>query len=252
MGLRVKICGITKPEQGQAIAQLGATALGFICTQSSPRYVSSAQIAAIVSTLPRDRATDQPLCDRIGVFVNASLEVIGQTVAIGNLSGVQLHGSEPPEFCNQLRQQLPTVEIIKALRIRSESDLSQVNAYTAWVNTLLLDAYDPRLPGGTGKTLDWRSLQQFEPSCPWFLAGGLTPDNVLEALRQATPHGVDLSSGVEHAPGDKNLQQVARLFAQLQMYDGCSSQRSAVSPEASKASTSFERSIHSNSINPTF
>ena len=216
MGLRVKICGITKPEQGQAIAQLGATALGFICAQSSPRYVSPAQIAAIVSTLPCDRATNEPLCDRIGVFVNASLEALCQTVAIGNLSGVQLHGSETPEFCDQLRQRLPSVEIIKALRIRSESDLSQVDAYTAWVNTLLLDAYDPKLPGGTGKTLDWRSLQQFEPSCPWFLAGGLTPDNVLEALRQATPHGVDLSSGVEYSPGDKNLPEVARLLSQLQ------------------------------------
>ncbi|XHX79359.1 MAG: phosphoribosylanthranilate isomerase [Stenomitos frigidus ULC029] len=216
MGLRVKICGITKPEQGQAIAQLGATALGFICAQSSPRYVSPAQIAAIVSTLPCDRATKEPLCDRIGVFVNASLEVIGETVAIGNLSGVQLHGSETPEFCDRLRQQLPNVEMIKALRIRSESDLSQVNAYTAWVNTLLLDAYDPSLPGGTGKTLDWRSLQQFEPSCPWFLAGGLTPDNVLEALQETKPHGVDLSSGVEYSPGDKNLSEVARLLSQLQ------------------------------------
>ena len=216
MGLRVKICGITKPEQGQAIAQLGATALGFICAQSSPRYVSPGQIAAIIATLPLDPATGEPLCDRIGVFVNASVEALCETVAIGNLSGVQLHGSETPEFCDRLRQRLPSVEIIKALRIRSESDLSQVEAYTAWVNTLLLDAYDPRLPGGTGKTLDWRSLQQFKPSCPWFLAGGLTPDNVLEALRQATPHGVDLSSGVEHSPGDKNLAEVARLLSQLQ------------------------------------
>lgn len=218
MGLRVKICGITKPEQGHAIAQLGATALGFICAQSSPRYVSPAQIAAIVATLPLDPA-GEPQCDRIGVFVNASLEDICQTVAISNLNGVQLHGTEAPEFCDRLRQRLSTVEIIKALRIRSGSDLNQVDVYAAWVDTLLLDAYDPKLAGGTGKTLDWRSLQQFQPPCPWFLAGGLTPANILTALRQTKPHGIDLSSGVEHAPGDKNLNEVARLFAQLQAYD---------------------------------
>lgn len=219
MGLRVKICGITQPEQGQTIAQLGATALGFICAQSSPRYVSPVQIAAIVAALPLDPATGEPLCDRIGVFVNASLEAICQTVAIGNLNGVQLHGTEAPTFCDRLRQRLPSIELIKALRIRASTDLSQVDAYTAWVDTLLLDAYDPNLAGGTGKTLDWRSLQPFQPSCPWFLAGGLTPANVLTALQQTKPHGIDLSSGVEHAPGAKDLAKVAHLFNQLQRRD---------------------------------
>ncbi len=215
MGLRVKICGITKPEQGRAIVQLGASALGFICAQSSPRYVSPAQIAAIVAALPAT-ATGEPLSDRIGVFVNASLEVIGHTVAIGRLNGVQLHGNESPEFCHQLRQALPGIEIMKAFRIQSVEALEQIHVYSTGVDTILLDAYDPRLSGGTGKTLDWRSLQQFQPSCPWFLAGGLTPDNVLDALRQTTPHGIDLSSGVEHAPGDKKLSEVTRLFSQLE------------------------------------
>ncbi|MBW4583057.1 MAG: phosphoribosylanthranilate isomerase [Tildeniella nuda ZEHNDER 1965/U140] len=215
MELRVKICGITKPEQGRSIVQLGATALGFICAPASPRYVSPEQIATIVSALPL-AVTGEPISDRIGVFVNANLEDICQTVAIGQLNGVQLHGEESTEFCARLRQRLPAIEIIKALRIRSESDLSQVDAYTEWVDALLLDAYDPKLAGGTGKTLDWRSLQKFQPGCPWFLAGGLTPANVLTALRQTKPHGIDLSSGVEHAPGDKDLQQVAQLFKQLQ------------------------------------
>ena len=216
MGLRVKICGITKPEQGRAIAQLGATALGFICAPASPRYVSPAQIAAIVNVLPIG-ANGHPLSDRIGVFVNASLEEICQTVAIGQLNGVQLHGHESPEFCDQLRQKLPAIELIKALRIPTADALSQVDAYAGQVDTLLLDAYDPTLPGGTGKTLDWSTLQHFQPACSWFLAGGLTPDNVLEALHQAQPHGIDLSSGVEHTPGDKNLLEVARLFRQLEV-----------------------------------
>lgn len=228
MRLRVKICGIIKPEQGRSIVQLGATALGFICAPASPRYVSPEQIAAIVTALPL-AVTGEPMSDRIGVFVNASLEVIVQTVAIGRLNGVQLHGDESTEFCDRLRQRLPTIELIKALRIHTADALMQANTYAAWVDTLLLDAYDPKLPGGTGKTLDWSSLQQFQPPCPWFLAGGLTPTNVLTALRQTKPHGIDLSSGVEHAPGDKDLHQVARLFAQLQRHDA--QRRSAVSHE---------------------
>ena len=215
MALRIKICGITKPAQGHAIAQLGATALGFICAPASSRYVSPDQIAAIVTALPV-AASGRPTSDRIGVFVNASLEVIDQTVAIGQLTGVQLHGDESVAFCDRLRQRLPAIEIIKALRIPTAEALLQATDYAAWVDTLLLDAYDPTLPGGTGKTLDWSSLQGFQPVCPWLLAGGLTPDNILEALRQAQPHGIDLSSGVEHAPGDKNLLEVARLFKQLE------------------------------------
>ncbi|PSB34654.1 phosphoribosylanthranilate isomerase [Stenomitos frigidus] len=215
MGLRVKICGITKPEQGRTIAQLGATALGFICAPASPRHASPDQIAAIVTALPL-AASGVPCVDRIGVFVNASLEVICQTVAIGQLNGVQLHGDESAEFCDRLRQRLPAIELIKALRISTAEALLQANAYAAWVDTLLLDAYDPKLPGGTGKTLDWSSLSQFRPACPWFLAGGLTPDNILDALCQTQPHGIDLSSGVEYAPGDKNLLEVTRLFSQLE------------------------------------
>jgi phosphoribosylanthranilate isomerase len=220
MGLRVKICGITKPEQGQAIAQLGATALGFICVPKTPRYVTPEQIAAIVAELPifgetGQREIGQPICDRIGVFVDEDLAVICQTVAVGNLTGVQLHGSETPEFCDRLRAALPSIEILKALRIRSTEALALAQHYQTHVDTLLLDAYHPSLAGGTGNTLDWRSLQTFQPQCPWLLAGGLTPDNILTALSQLHPSGIDLSSGVEQSPGNKNLEQVARLFAQL-------------------------------------
>jgi phosphoribosylanthranilate isomerase len=153
--------------------------------------------------------------DRIGVFVNTSWDKICQTVAAAGLTGVQLHGDESPEFCHQLRSFLPNVEIIKALRVRSLQELAQAAVYTRRVDMLLLDAYHPQQLGGTGKTLDWVALQQFQPSSPWLLAGGLTPDNVLEALNQVHPNGIDLSSGVERAPGDKDLTKVAQLFKQL-------------------------------------
>jgi phosphoribosylanthranilate isomerase len=206
--MRVKICGITQPEQGRAIAYAGATALGFICVPSSPRYVSIAQIRAVITQLPEN-------IDNIGVFANSTVNEITQTVTDSGLTGVQLHGDESTEFCYELRQSLPDVEIIKAFRIRTLEDFDKAATYTTIVNTLLLDAYHPQQLGGTGKTLDWNMLQQFSPTCPWFLAGGLTPDNIVEALNQVKPSGIDLSSGVERAPGDKDLDKVAQLFARL-------------------------------------
>jgi phosphoribosylanthranilate isomerase len=213
--MRVKICGITNPDQGYAIAQLGATALGFICARQSPRYVPPDQIRAIATSLLLHPISGDPI-DRIGVFVDASLQEIDQVVAIGKLNAVQLHGHESPQFCQQLRTALPQVEIIKAFRIRDSAALEQTIHYQGWVDTFLLDAYHPALLGGTGKTLNWSTLHAFQPGCPWFLAGGITPDNVLQALEQTHPHGIDLSSGVEHSPGNKDLAKVAQLFQQLQ------------------------------------
>ncbi|MDZ7965112.1 MAG: phosphoribosylanthranilate isomerase [Nostoc sp. DedSLP03] len=206
--MRVKICGITQPQQSIAIASLGATALGFICVPNSPRYVTTSQIRAAVAELPAN-------IDKIGVFANLSIAEISQIVADSGLTGVQLHGDESPNFCYQLRQALPNVEIIKALRIRSLEHLDTTADYTKFVDTLLLDAYHPQQLGGTGKTLDWTMLEQFSPSCPWFLAGGLTADNIMEALNQVNPSGIDLSSGVERTPGDKDLDKVALLFHSL-------------------------------------
>ena len=206
--MRVKICGITKPIQGKTIASLGATALGFICVRASPRYVTPEQIKAVIDELPEQ-------IDKIGVFANSSKEEIAQTVAESGLTGVQLHGDESIEFCQNLRESLPKVEIIKALRIKNTDDFTKAKTYTKYVDTLLLDAYHPQQLGGTGKTLNWDTLQQFDPDCPWFLAGGLTPQNVSEALEKVKPSGIDLSSGVETSPGDKDLDKVKDLFEKL-------------------------------------
>ena len=206
--MRVKICGITQPQQSIAIASLGATALGFICVPTSPRYVTVSQIRAAVAELPAN-------IDTIGVFANTSIPEIRQIVVDSGLTGVQLHGDESPDFCYQLRQSLSNIEILKALRIRSLEHLDTAANYTKYVDTLLLDAYHPQQLGGTGKTLDWTMLEQFSPSCPWFLAGGLTADNIVEALSQVNPSGVDLSSGVERSPGNKDLDKVAKLFEKL-------------------------------------
>lgn len=216
--MRVKICGITQPEQGQAIAQLGVSALGFICVPQSPRYVTAEQIQAIVKALPVDPA--HPI-DRVGVFVDATVAEIQRVVAIGNLNGVQLHGNESPQFCQQLRAAIPEVTLIKAFRVRDQTTLAQTTAYQSVIDTLLLDAYDPKALhpgqyGGTGHAIAWQMLQQFCPDCPWLLAGGITPDNLQEALGQIQPDGIDVSSGVERAPGDKDLAKVTALITELQ------------------------------------
>ncbi|USR93225.1 phosphoribosylanthranilate isomerase [Phormidium yuhuli AB48] len=205
--MRIKICGITQASQGRAIVQAGATALGFISVKASPRYISPKEIARI--------SQDLPPCDRIGVVANASREEIVELARQAPLTGIQLHGNESPEFCQTLRQQLPGLELIKALRIRQTSDLEQSDRYQAVVDSLLLDAYHPQQLGGTGQTLDWQALRSFEPAIPWFLAGGLTPDNITQALTQLHPQGIDLSSGVERSPGDKDLDKVHALFQHL-------------------------------------
>lgn len=206
--MRVKICGITKPEQAIAIAELGATALGFICVPQSPRYIATEQIREIIAQLPAN-------IDKIGVFVGTAPDEIHSIVTHSGLTGVQLHGEESPAFCQQIRSLLPQVEVIKALRLKSHQALDMAEIYFAHVDTLLLDAYHPQQLGGTGKTLNWTELQQFEPPINWLLAGGLTADNILDALAQLHPQGIDLSSGVERAPGDKDLDKVAQLLQQL-------------------------------------
>ncbi|MBD2103339.1 phosphoribosylanthranilate isomerase [Leptolyngbya sp. FACHB-261] len=216
--MRVKICGITRPEQGVAIARCGANSLGFICVSSSPRAVTPAQIRTVTdqlwSQLP---AAEVP--DRLGVFADASLSQIQDTVLAGGLNGVQLHSQEPPEFCAALRAAFrklnQDVDIVKALRIRTAADLAQAALYADQVDALLLDAYDPVQLGGTGHTLDWTALRDFRPGCAWILAGGLNASNISRALMLLDPDGIDLSSGVERAPGDKDLAQVAQFFEVL-------------------------------------
>lgn len=208
--MRIKICGITRLDQGQTIASLGATALGFICVPASPRYISPEKIRAIASHLP-DRV------DRIGVFANATFENIWETVTTAGLTGVQLHGDESPVFCHHLREAMANCELIKAIRVKTPENLALAATFTPHVDALLLDTYHRQQLGGTGITLDWQTLRNFHPDKPWFLAGGLNPNNIINALSLLHPNGIDLSSGVERSPGDKDLAKVAQLFDKLKL-----------------------------------
>ncbi|WP_162328507.1 phosphoribosylanthranilate isomerase [Synechocystis sp. CACIAM 05] len=210
MAMEVKICGLRHPVQAQAIAALGFTTLGFICVEASPRYVSPREIELVLQSL-----TAHDKLSTIGVFANVSLPKLREFLAQTSLNGIQLHGDESPDFCGQVKQAFPQHRLIKALRLRRSADLERAEAYYNAVDVLLLDAYHPEQLGGTGQTLPWQKLQQFRPPLPWWLAGGLTPSNVQEALNLLQPDGIDLSSGVEQGPADKDLAKVAQLRAQL-------------------------------------
>ncbi|MEN9252983.1 MAG: phosphoribosylanthranilate isomerase [Thermostichales cyanobacterium BF4_bins_65] len=202
----LKICGLTQGAQALKIAEMGASALGVIAVPQSPRYCSPEQILHINQCL-QAAGVGIPL---VAVMMDPAWELL--EVLLGRVGGVQLHGQESPQLCEQIRSRYPEVLLIKALRPRTEADLAAAAAYAPWVDYVLIDAYHPHLAGGTGQTGNWQLLTSWDPPCPWLLAGGLNARTLPQALAQVRPDGVDLSSGVEDAPGIKNLQRVAEIM----------------------------------------
>ncbi len=206
--MRLKICGITKIEQAIDIVNLGVDTLGFICVLESPRYISPIQIKTIIQQLPEEIST-------VGVFVNEEIDKIVEIVTQTNLTAIQLHGDETVDYCQQLTTLLPKTEIIKAFRYQNRESLQQLNSYLPVIDTILLDAYQVGVYGGTGKQLNWQDLTDFRPQRPWLLAGGLKPDNVAKALNTVPCDGLDLSSGVEINAGNKDILKIEQLCQTL-------------------------------------
>ena len=195
--MKVKICGITRLEDALEAARLGADALGFNFWPGSKRYVAPADARAIVRRLP-------PFVTAVGVFVDAPREEILRAVAASGVQVAQLHGDEPPELCASL-----PLPVVKALRIANAHALAALAAYE--VSGFLLDAPSAGY-GGSGKTFDWSLATEAAAVVPVMLAGGLTPENVAEAIRAVRPWGVDVASGVERAPGVKDLAKLRRFI----------------------------------------
>lgn len=195
---RVKICGMTNIADAQHAAVCGADALGFVFYPGSPRFVDPDQARRIIAELP-------PLISTVGLFVNETPARIRETVEFCGLDTVQLHGEEEPAQCDY-----PPCRVIKALRMQDGMDGAVFNSYQ--VSALLLDAYVPDKFGGTGKRCDWDKAAEIAASHRIILAGGLTPDNVAEAVCKVHPYGVDVSSGVEKQPGQKNPEKVAMFI----------------------------------------
>ena len=196
---RIKICGITRVEDALAAADAGADAIGLVFYAPSPRAVDAAQAAAIVAALP-------PFVSAVGLFVNAGESEIGDTIARVPLDLLQFHGDEAPEFCGRFGH-----PFLKAVSVRPGVDLLEYARLFTAARGLLLDAFVPGTRGGTGATFDW-GLIPSDLSLPVVLSGGLTPDNVGEAVRRVRPWAVDVSSGVEARPGIKDPAKIAAFI----------------------------------------
>ncbi|MBI2874393.1 MAG: phosphoribosylanthranilate isomerase [Firmicutes bacterium] len=193
---RVKVCGIRSPEEGRAVARLGADAVGLVFHPGSSRFVSPEQAYEISSRIP-------PFVARVGIFVDEDPETVAVLVHQVGLDAVQLHGSEPPAVCEVLSRE---TRVIKAFRIREKSDLAGIETYR--VSAYLLDSRVEGLPGGTGRTFPWGvAVEAAGRFRPLILSGGLNPENVGEAVRQVRPYAVDVSTGVESG-GRKDLAKV--------------------------------------------
>ncbi len=206
MATAVKICGITRAEDAQAAARLGAHALGFVFYAQSPRHVEIARAAELVKALP-------PFVTSVGLFVNPVVRDVESVLERVPLDLLQFHGDEPPGFCAQFR--LP---YIKALRVRAGLDLLQYAQDYGAARGLLLDAYVADAHGGTGTTFDWSLIPRRLP-LPVILSGGLHPENVAAAIRRVAPWAVDVSSGVEAGPGIKDPRKIAGFMKEVRSAD---------------------------------
>ena len=196
---RIKICGLTRPEEVEWVARGGADALGLVFHPASPRHVSIEQARSLLHRIP-------PFLTAVGLFVDAPAALIEAVLQQVPLQLLQFHGAETPAQCDQW--QMP---YIKVVRMRPGTDLVQYATDYPRAQALLVDAWVEGVPGGTGTVFDWHQLPQQLP-LPLILSGGLNPENVAQAMRLAHPWAVDVSSGVERQPGCKDPQKIARFI----------------------------------------
>jgi phosphoribosylanthranilate isomerase len=199
MEVQIKICGITTLADAEAAMSAGADALGFMFYSASPRYLAPGAAADIIARVP-------PTIAAVGVFVDPSPGFVRAVIGRTGISTLQFHGNETPAFCAQFG-----AKTIKAFRLRDRAALAALMPHrgSAW----LLDSYVPDVPGGSGKTFNWDlAIEARRLGNPIFLAGGLNPENIGEAIRRVAPYGVDVSSGVEAAPGRKDPARLERFI----------------------------------------
>lgn len=206
--MRIKICGITNLEDALLAAELGAHALGFIFYPPSPRKVEAETAREIIRQLP-------PFVLSVGVFVNEEAATVQELEARVGLDWVQLHGQESPEYCRSLGRR-----VLKGFRIKDENSLKELEAYRGAVQAFLLDTYKKDRTGGTGEIFDWELARRARQYGPIVLAGGLTADNVAQAIKIAQPQAVDVASGVELYPGKKDHVKMIAFFENISKIDG--------------------------------
>jgi len=201
--VRVKICGITSLKDAMRASELGAWALGFIFYKRSPRYIAPSDAKKIIDQLP-------PFITPVGVFVNEKEESVGKTAQFCNLTTLQFHGNESPSFCLRFKK----YKVIKAFRIQDEKNLGMTTRYSS--DAFLFDTFQEDVYGGSGKVFNWKIFKkQKKIKSPIILSGGLSPKNIKKAIKMVNPYAVDISSGVELAPGVKNEKLLRELFKNI-------------------------------------
>ncbi len=199
---RVKICGITRPEDGAVACAAGADAIGLNFYSASPRAVDIEQAVTIRRALP-------PFITVVGLFVNASAETVVETAGRVHLDLLQYHGEETPSQC-----EAPGLPYMKAVRVNDDTDVSEASRRFASAKALILDTHDDKLWGGSGQTFDW-DLVPADIELPVVVAGGLTPANVADAIGRLHPYAVDVSGGVEQSPGIKDAAKITRFIEEV-------------------------------------
>jgi len=201
---KIKICGITTVNQAKQIAAMEVNALGFILYKKSPRYIAPTKVKEILQRL-------SPLIKSVGVFVDEPIEKISNIYQTSGLDTVQLSGGETPEYCQELSQR--GVSWIKSFRIKNDVDEEELERYGR--EYILLDAWSADEFGGTGKTFDWKLIENLQQKFKIILAGGINPNNVAKAVRLLEPYAIDVSSGVETSPGVKSLDKIEQLITRV-------------------------------------
>jgi phosphoribosylanthranilate isomerase len=212
---RIKICGLSRPADVDACAKAGAAYVGFVFFEKSPRHISV--------DVARGLAVDVPVgIAKVALTVNAQDAFLDQLVEAVPLDMLQLHGTESPARVAEIKSRYG-LPVMKAVGIADEADLSALDDYVGIADQILLDAKPPKtaeLPGGNGLSFDWRLIAGRRWTTPWMLAGGLTPDNVEQAVRLTGATQVDVSSGVERAPGVKDADMIARFVSSAHLVHG--------------------------------
>ena len=205
----VKICGLTSEEQALQVAKLGANAIGIISVEESPRYVS----AAIKKNIFRTLESFYPKIDRVSVVKNCPVDLIIKDF-LGKPSEtiIQLHGDEDIDYCKKIREKIPNIGLWKAFRIKTKKDLEKIQPFEDFVDAILLDSWDEKTYGGSGKKIKSTYLKNLQFSKPWWLAGGISIKWIDEILNEIKPDGLDISSSIEISPGLKDIKRTEDLF----------------------------------------
>ncbi len=211
----IKICGITSIKQAVQVAELGTNAIGIISVKESPRYISPEKKKEIFKTL-KDL---YPNIERVSVVKNSSIEsIIKNFLGEPNETVIQLHGDEDIDYCQKLKQKIPSIRLWKAFRIKNKADLEKIKIYENFVDAILLDSWNNETYGGSGKKIEQKYLEDLSFSKPWWLAGGVSKEWVYEIVRKINPNGVDISSSVEISPGIKDINEIKFIIDEVKKY----------------------------------